>query len=488
MAEVEIKLQVPDAALPAVRCAVRRGRCAITRLRAIYADTPDARLAAAGWVLRLRQEGRVWVQAIKGPGDGALARFEHEVTLGARREVPAFDVARHADAPGLDAFLRALGDGAPRLAPVFETDVHRTHRLVRVRGAAVEIALDEGAILAGGRSTPVCELEFELKAGGVAPLTRLAAQWARRHGLWLDVQTKAERGARLARGQTVAAPTYAQTPRLASVMPPDAALRVCVRTVLVQVLRNAAAIASGHAGAEHVHQVRVGLRRLFSLQREFGAWSPAFDAALLDAPAHWFKQLGGTRDVDALAESLLPRLQADGAPPLNLRASLALASGDDPVALFRDGQTTCGLLALLAFAHDAPAEEAPADLRALAAPALARLHRRLRRAGKTFEALDDEARHRARKQLKRLRYAAECLVDLWPEKAWLAYLRRLKTAQDALGHFQDLCVARELFEAMRPPEPAAWFALGWIAARRRECIVQARQALCALGPKPGFLR
>jgi inorganic triphosphatase YgiF len=491
MAEVEIKLQVPAAALADVRASVRRGRCAITRLRAIYADTPDERLAAAGWVLRLRKEGRRWVQAVKGPGDGVLARFEHEVVLGTQRAAPAIDVMRHADAPGFDAFLRALGDGADTLAPVFETDVRRTHRIARVRGATIEIALDEGEIVAAGRREPVCEIEFELKAGSSVPaLAAMAATWAERHGLWLDVQTKAERGQRLARGQSVAAPTHAAVPRLAPTLSADAALRACVRTVLVQVLRNASSIVSGRAGAEHVHQVRVGLRRLFSLQRELGAWSVGFDAALLEAPAQWFKALGGTRDVDALAGSLLPQLQADGAPPsLRLPAPVREAVAD-PAAVFRAGTATRGLLALLAFAHGTPDEndDAPADLRALAAPVLARLHRRLRRAGKAFDGLDDDARHRARKQLKRLRYVAECLSDLWPEKAWLEYLRRLKRAQDALGHFQDLCVAQTTFESLRASEPTAWFALGWIAARRHDSIAQSRNALRDLGPMPKFLR
>jgi inorganic triphosphatase YgiF len=489
VAEVEIKLQVPVASLAGVRATVRRGRCAITRLRAVYVDTPDERLAAARWVLRLRKEGRRWVQAVKGPGDGVLARFEHEVVLGPSREVPAIDVMRHADAPGFDAFLRALGDGADALAPVFETHVRRTHRMLRVRGATVEIALDEGAILAGGRREPVCELELELKTGSVQALTALAAQWAERHGLWLDVQTKAERGQRLAHGQPVAAPTYAAVPRLAPTMRPDAALRACVRTVLVQVLRNASVIASGRAGAEHVHQVRVGLRRLFSLQRELGAWSPDFDAALLDVPAQWFKALGDTRDVDALAASLLPQLQADGAPPALRLPPQTSDAADDPAAVFRSTSAARGLLALLAFAHGAPADDGDTfELRAQTAPVLARLHRRLRRAGKAFDGLDDDARHRARKQLKRLRYVAECLADLWPEKAWLDYLRRLKRAQDALGHFQDLCVAQTTFEPLRASEPSAWFALGWIAARRHDSIAQSRDALRALGRTPRFLR
>ena len=156
--------------------------------------------------------------------------------------------------------------------------------------------------------------------------------------------------------------------------------------------------------------------------------------------------------------------------------------------------TVNGLLALLAFAHgatgtaSAAAADAPADLRTLAAPKLARLHRRLRRAGKAFDTLDDAARHRARKQLKRLRYATECMSPLWPEKAWQDYLRRLKKAQDALGAFQDLTVAQTVFEARREADPQAWFALGWIAARRPAAIERAGAALRKLGRAPKFVR
>ncbi len=488
MAEVEIKLQVTPQALAAVRAAMRRGRCATTRLQAIYHDTPDQSLAAAGWALRLRREGRRWVQAIKGPADGVLSRFEHEVVLGVQPGVPVLDVARHAQVEGFEAFGRALGQGVATLAPVFETDVRRSHRLVRTAGALVEVALDEGVVVCGAEQRTLCELEFELKAGPVEALTALAARWAERHGLWLDTQTKAERGWLLARGQATPAPTFAQTPRLDSTMTPDAALRASVRAVLAQVLSNASALAAGRGGAEHVHQARVGLRRLLSIGREFGQWSVALDASMLEPAAQWFRALGGQRDVDALAASLLPQLKAAGAPPLTL------ADGDanaDPGDVFRSGSTTAGLLVLLAFAHGGAAtasSEAAPDLRALAAPTLARLHRRLRRAGKAFPTLEDEARHRARKQLKRLRYAAECLSTLWPDKAWQDYLRRLKKAQDALGTFQDLTLAQAAFEARREADPQAWFALGWIAARRPAAIARAGRALRALGRVPRFMR
>ena len=48
-----------------------------------YYDTDDCALAAAGIVLRLRRDGRRWVQTVKGPaaatkGGGVAARAEFE--------------------------------------------------------------------------------------------------------------------------------------------------------------------------------------------------------------------------------------------------------------------------------------------------------------------------------------------------------------------------------------------------------------------------
>lgn len=485
--EVEIKLQVPPAALAAVRAELLRGACRRTRLKAQYFDTPSRSLAAAGWALRLRQEDRRWVQAVKGLGDGVLSRVEHEVARSVPRGVPWPEPALHAGMPGFDALERALGDQASALQPVVRTDVRRTHRIVRSAGAQVEIALDEGEIAAGDARVPVCELEFELKSGRPAALVALAARWAARHGLWLDVRTKAQRGWRLVNGEAWP-PAAMQVPRLAAHMPADAALRACVRAALAQVMANGSVLAAGDGTPEHVHQARVGLRRLFSVVRAFGEWSPSFDPALLEPARALFAGLSALRDRDALAEALLPQLNAGGAPPLALPPAGG-ADALDPGVLFRSVPVNQGLFALLAWAHDDPgASEGVANLRALSAAQLARWHRRLRRAGRAFDTLEDAHRHEARKRAKRLRYAAEALAALWPAKSWSAYQRRLKAAQDALGRLQDARVAQALFEAQRESDPHAWFALGWLAARRPGLIERAARALRALGRVPRFLR
>ncbi len=495
MPELEIKLQIAPPQLGAVQAAMRRGSCATTRLRALVFDTPGHHLAAAGFSLRVRREGRRWVQALKGPGDGLLSRFEHEVARGSGSAVPAPDLALHSAAPGSEALLAALSDAlgaeAGMLMPLFEVNVERTHRRVRHDGASIELALDEGWVRCGASRERVCELELELETGTVGALVSLTRRWALRHALWIDVRSKAQRGYQLLQGDAAAPAMRGAPPALLTSVSPDAALRACVGAALRQILANASELAADRGGAEHVHQARIGLRRLLSVLREFGAWSADVQAQWSEDAASLFKQLGQARDRDALSAWIEPQLQDAGAPPPQSDTS---APSSMPTSLFRSAAATRLWLDLMAFAHgqaaplasDMPAHHA--SVPALAAPALASLHRRVRRAGKAFDAQGDAQRHRARKQAKRLRYCAESLSSLWPARAWQAYAQRLKNAQDALGRVQDASLAQAVYSAQASTDPHAWFALGWLAAHQSEWLADAGQALRALGKRPKFMR
>jgi triphosphatase len=497
--EIEIKLQVPAESLAALQRELARGHCTVTRLAATYFDTHDAALARCGLVLRLRREGRRWVQALKAPGDGLLERVEHEVDRGAGRAMPVLDLAAHEDHAAGRALRRALERAPQPPAPVFSVNVRRQQREVRIGTARIELAFDEGVITAGRSKQPVCELELELKAGPVEALAALAQRWAERHGLWLDTRSKSERGWLLARGVAASPATGYAAPRVPRRAVPDAALRAMVRSALAQWLPNASALAAGTGDATHVHQARVGLRRLLAVLREYGAWSEAVDADWRERVAFVFDQLGGTRDRDVLEAELLPVLHAAGAPGLKLPEAEQVRRSPQAACRSRDA-TRCAI-ELLAFAHGESAPDAPqapgvqrapdaphADMSVQAAERLTRLHRQARRAGRTFATLPDEERHRARRRVKRLRYAAEALASCWPRAAWAAYLARLKTAQDALGRFQDLCMAQALFAAPAPDDALAWFARGWLAARREPLIAEAGAALAAIGKAPSFLR
>ncbi|WP_399685245.1 CYTH domain-containing protein, partial [Xenophilus sp.] len=80
--EIEFKFRIPPERLKAVEAALRRGAVGTTRLQARYHDTADGALAAAGVALRLRKEGRRWVQTAKAAGAGPVQRLEHNADLG----------------------------------------------------------------------------------------------------------------------------------------------------------------------------------------------------------------------------------------------------------------------------------------------------------------------------------------------------------------------------------------------------------------------
>jgi inorganic triphosphatase YgiF len=396
-----------------------------------------------------------------------------------------FDVSRHQGTPVGDAMSQALAGRDAALGLRFETDVWRTQRDLRVAGARIAIAFDEGALRAGERTLPVCELELELLGGALAGLVETAARWAARHGLWLDVRSKAERGHWLADACGEAPVARAVPPRISRQAAPAAALRDCVRSALAQILANGAWLAAGHGQPEHVHQARIGLRRLTSVLREFGDWSDHAQSAWSEGARSVFESLSATRDRDALAQWLGPALRDAGAPALDLDRT---RDGGDPVALFHSSGTTLWALQLLAFVHQPSGLDRAGDIRTLARPRLARLHRQAQQAGQHFATLDDAARHRARKRLKRLRYCAESLSALWPAKAWPDYAQRLRNAQDALGRLQDVVTAEALLHDDVPRDCAAAFACGWLAAKRDGLVVDAGRALRALGALPKFLR
>ena len=534
--EIELKFQIPTARLPALRRAVATAGATRTHLQAVYADTADGRLAAAGIALRLRQEGSDWVQTLKGRGDGLMVRLEHEVALPPQRDLPQLDIARHAGTPAHALLLAALGEPAAALLPIYRTDIQRTHRVLKSGGARIEIALDEGAIHGGDRQVPVSEIEFELLSGPPQALLALAARWVQRHGLWLDVRTKAERGHRLALGIAQVPAVRAGETVLHREMTPQAALAAMLRSALAQVLPNAAEIGNDAGSAEQVHQLRVGLRRLRCALRTFGGWAGGADAvaacaaleAGLRAP---FTRLGGTRDRDALSAVLLPAMQAAGAPEMPLADG---APAEDPGAVVRDPAFSVLLQRAIALSlppmsvsvpkaapsvasvrkrssasaswalpgkpaagtpaasplpfDDGPAELAEtADLRRLARQRLRALHRRALADAEGFASATEEAQHRTRKRLKRLRYALEFSAALFEAKPVARQLKALRRTLDVLGEYNDLLVALALYRAAAAQEPRAWFAIGWLQARRETLLARCERSLALLAAvKPGW--
>lgn len=488
MHEIELKFQVPAEARRAVQSAVAGAGSRRTRLLAAYYDTPQRHLAQAGLALRLRKEGRRWVQTLKGAGEHAMQRLEHNVELAASAgQRPAVDPRRHAGTPAGERLFAVLPDGA-QLQEQYGTDVVRTHRTVRTRRGTVELAFDEGHIHAGDRRLPVCELEVELVSGQAIGVVEVGRRWVRQHGLWLDVRTKAERGERLMRGLDRTDPAKAEPIALHKDATVSAGWHTALRSCLAHALSNASEIAAGCGSVEHLHQLRVGLRRLRSALRLFEGWGAPADPALVDEVTRVFRTLSQTRDFDVQSE-LQPVLLAAGAPDMPLPGEQPQAS---PEQLMREPGTTLVLLGLLGWLVGAPgpaAEGQPepgAALRPLAAQRLKRWHRQVARLATGFDSLDDTARHRLRKRVKRLRYAIEFVAPLFAPRRVERYLRRLRPAQEALGRFNDVVVASASYRERAAEDPRAWFAVGWLASQREAALAECRSTLAPLADAPAF--
>jgi inorganic triphosphatase YgiF len=284
MQEIELKFQIPPRGRDALASTVDEdGAVRAVRLQARYFDTPARDLAGAAFALRLRHEADGWVQTLKGRGDGMMRRLEHNapVDLPSRADtqaVPALSLGRHAGTPAgiaLAALLARQGLSEPDLKLQFSTDITRLSRELEAEGARVELALDMGTIESAGASLPVHEIEFELLEGSAHGLLAQSYLWVEAFGLWLDVRSKAERGDRLARGETVA-----PVPEIV-VLPEDAPFGARVAALLRPVLALAAEVADEQATPAHQVALTRGMSDLAGLLREAGVEPWLCDTATL---------------------------------------------------------------------------------------------------------------------------------------------------------------------------------------------------------------
>jgi len=440
----------------------------------------------------------------------------------------------------------------------YETDVQRLLRKVRTRFGTVELAYDTGILRAGALELPISELEFELVSGRPAAIFACARGWQQRHSLVLDPRSKSERGDALAqlaqrladvdalpgddlearRAQAIAqfwAPRGAAAVKLRDDMTPSQAMGRIAAECLDQIARNAAVLAEVdtegvyRAGnSEHVHQLRVGVRRLRSAWKLFDGWiAPVPDAMLQGVRTH-FAAFGANRDQDVLNETVAPALIRAGMPVIPMEAA--------PPE--QDAQTIAGgkafqawLLELLEWSLDVPpavpagngqtiANGTPSDaapepairleggvtgpsVKPTIIPMLApepdpqRLHKQLARRlhrwhskvadqGTQFATLDIPTRHELRKRGKRLRYSLAFAESLLPSGKLRGYRKLLSKVQDVLGEINDLAVAKEYYESCTATHPQAWFALGWISARLDELADEAQKAFDNLARSKPF--
>src|SRR5258708_39359723 len=176
MPEVELKFEVDAEGRRRLARAQALGgaRPRRHRLSSIYFDTPQCDLARREMALRLRRDGRRWVQTLKSgaSGLGGLhARDEWEFD----RPGPHLDLSLFADTPL--AKLDAPATLHERLVPAFQVDVERlTWKLAPAAGSTLEVVLDAGQVESRGRREASSEIESECLERGAGAAFDLAAR------------------------------------------------------------------------------------------------------------------------------------------------------------------------------------------------------------------------------------------------------------------------------------------------------------------------
>jgi len=429
------------------------------RLASVYFDTPDFALARAGVALRVRSTGRGLVQTVKTAGNrvgGLFDRPEWEIALPGVE--PDLDLA-HLRATGLAPFADPALLGA--LRPRFSTEIHRTTYRIGDTGAEeggweVEAALDQGRVVAGEMSEPICELEFELVRGTPRRLFDLARQILETVSARPLSFSKSERGVRLACGDGLR-PVKARAPALTPRQSVAEAFQAIARSCLDHLLANEQCLLATGDG-EAIHQMRVALRRLRSAIRVFRPVVDGPRLAEIAAEMRWLlERLGPARDAEVVqSEILAPVRQArpedQGLAALDAAAGLELAGHlDTAIAAVRDRRFAMLMLDLGAWIESGDWREPPGNAARtrLAAPItpfalrrLGKITRRLfRQGGGDLGRLSAEDRHEVRIRGKQARYAAEFFSALLPRKAVTLFLEDLACLQGKLGQLNDLAVA-----------------------------------------------
>ncbi|WP_116133859.1 CYTH and CHAD domain-containing protein [Tropicimonas sp. IMCC34043] len=490
MTEIELKFVLDEDSARRLKTRLKSlglaaGTTQTRTLRSVYFDTPDYRLRQAGTALRLRRDGRRWLQTIKSNAtlSGGLQRSDEVETPAPGGRI---DLTRIPE-PALRAEIEAAVNGC-ELLPVCETVMKRAASMLTLPGGArVELSIDIGEIIAGDQKRPFREAELELIEGEVDALYNLTGQLFPDGGLHLSTLSKSARGFMLAETGQVEAdplPRNARDVPLSPAMTSEIAARDVLRECFDQIATNVDLVCATDA-PEGPHQLRIGLRRLRSA---FWIFRPIIGhpelTRLNDEARHLGAEVGALRDLDVVITDLVdPAALEHPAEPgfAALRSAVETrreAVRDELRRALVAPRTQAFQIDLACFIETrrwlAPEDfnqtaRLALPIRAHADAALAKCWKSVRKRAAGIDHLSIEQRHELRKELKKLRYTIEFLGPLYAPKAVDEFVRRLKKLQTVFGDLNDLAMAEAMLCKADSPgarNAAAQRAVGWLLGTR----------------------
>lgn len=163
-----------------------------------YFDTETNWLRVHDIGLRIRRYDEVYVQTVKTAGR-VVAGLHQRPEYNAEHTCNVPDLSLHPAEIWPDG--KAIEELNQELIPIFATDFVREQWLIAMPdGSQVEVAFDQGVVVAGDKDEPICEVELELKSGQTDALFTLARSLSESGGVRLGNLSKAARGYRLASG------------------------------------------------------------------------------------------------------------------------------------------------------------------------------------------------------------------------------------------------------------------------------------------------
>ena len=156
-----------------------------------YYDSMDGGLSALHWTLRRRMENGVSVCTLKIPGEGfGCGEWETECD----DIYKALPILMAMDAPKELAALTAAG-----LREFCGARFTRLAGYIDAEGCTVELALDQGVLLGGGKELHFSEVEVELKSGSEDAAVAFGQALAREMDLKPESRSKVARAIALTR-------------------------------------------------------------------------------------------------------------------------------------------------------------------------------------------------------------------------------------------------------------------------------------------------
>lgn len=421
-------------------------------LNAVYFDTNDFLLTKSRIGLRIRRDSGRWEQTFKAETNG-LDRIEHNHLLAQRAAAPIPSI----DPSGLPATpeLEALGLKRSQIATLtnpqalqaqFEVKVTRHTWKMRINESELELAFDQGTLLADEKSRDIQEIELELVSG-------------RRLDLWLASQELSDHLAQSSRRAFIESRPKAQRgmglldPEFLLSKPPKVRASGDTANVIATHLQRTtqwlsleiARVLESH-DPEGTHSARVAIRQIRTSLKLLEACGQGARVASLIEEARWLADtLGRLRDLDVAIEKVVDPILAALQSDRDLLACQAVIESRQEVirselrATLVQERSRAFLIQLFKLSEELPGLFGMPPAEQIAQEQSALLLQKVKKRRK--RAVDPESRHRLRLAYKALRYATPILVQLGGDERLLGNAAKdAAKQQDTLGDEQDRAV------------------------------------------------